>query len=792
MLHPQPSHTQQLLSTFRIVGVASLALLLGLSRAASAHARVPSPPSDPGVATVVQQSEQEQASGEASQAGLTQSPEGRWSRDTGIQLAEEPEPEPKKPVKPWVRLSRRYGPKIDLTVSKVLNPRTIPHKGTMGYQELPESLWRPDRLRDMTYTQFWVLISEGRIHKVKFSQDNRHAWVWTKETAPGGARKEKVILPYDPDLYPFLKIHNVPIEEEPFHYWKNLVGGLSALVVPLWTAVQVLKVINQDDELQEIFEDANAEKIFASGTTFKDIAGIDEVKDEMEELIAYLKDPDRFVAMGAKAPAGILFAGAPGTGKTLMARAIAGEAGVNFWNVSGTSFSDMLVGVGASRVRDIFAKARDSAPCIMFIDEFDAIGMARGGGGGADESTTTINQLLTEMDGFEKNTNVVIMAATNRPEALDPALTRPGRFDRILTMPLPNLKGRKEILNVHAKGRRFAEGLSFDRIGRATAGCTGADLASIVNVAAITAVRAGRDAILEEDLFDAFQLQQSERFGQGGTAADLEEGNVDNPMKRNICLYEAARCVIAAMTPGFDEISKVTACPDNQATGTTFFIPLEDALESQTFTRGYLESKMVVGLAGRCGEKLVLGEAGVSEAGISDLESVNFIAREMVYKYGFNKRLGPVSLMEDQERFLNEEAGTDMADMGQELASIALTEIEELVEAAEAKAIYGLSLNYKCLQALTERLIKDQVVNGAVVDAIWKENGLVSFPDPFTNGFKWDEKTGQLQYPGMPDMDMQTPAPDADEQDHPLDDIHPFYPYRVREDLANLRTTPMF
>ncbi|DBA75980.1 TPA: hypothetical protein ACH3X2_008914 [Trebouxia sp. C0005] len=791
------SLVDRILLALRQIGLAALAVLFGLSTAMSAHASIPLSP-DP-VATTMQQEAVRHGETVFAEAGVSQAADDRWCRDTGIQLAA---------AAPDTPVELRKGPKVDLTKSRVPDPKSIPVDSAS--RKLPQTMWRVDRLRDMTYTQFWHLIQERQIARVRYTDDKRAVMVTTEATAPGGARTEKVGLPFDPDLFDHMVQHGVVIEATSSTPVMGVIAGFIRLFFPITAAVYLIKFafrLGQTQKRDKLFGGARLEMMTSkdSRVTFADIAGIDQVKAEIIELVQFLKHPKKFTDLGARSPAGVLLVGPPGTGKTLLAKAIAGEAGVPFFTAAGTEFMEMFVGIGASRVRDMFQRARANAPCILFIDEFDGLGKQRSFSAmGNDESVHTINQLLTEMDGFEDNTGVVVMAATNRPAALDSALTRPGRFDRIVHLPLPNVDGRIGILKVHARDKELDDSVDFRKIARATAGSTGAELMNLMNQSAILTVRQGREKITEVDVFEALESIHREKYGGGGTAATQFEDEVVPPlMRRSIAVYEAARCLIGYITPHYDEISKVSVCPGGLASGYTYFIPQEEHLESQVVTRGYLEGRMVVGLAGRCAEKLILGEGNVTTAGASDLEHVNNIAREMIYRCGFSKRLGPVALMDTEEVYINKEQSRSIANIGTELAAIALTEVEELIEGAEVKALYGLTLNYKPLQALVERLLRDTTLSGEQVADLLNEAGVIPFPDPFVEGFKWDDN-GRLVYPGMPDEDEEEDEVSAESSQNSEDDIeedeevdavdqwHPRNPYQVRMDLPDVLTDALF
>jgi len=682
--------------------------------------------------------------------------------------------------------------------SKVPDPSAVPANSEIEKMAL-QSAWRPDKLKDMTYTQFWNLIGERQIEKARYTADRRSIYVTTKATAPGGARTEKVGLPYDPDLFDHMVEHGVYIDTPTPNPALPLVHAVLRLVFPVWFSFLLVKFafrVGRKKKRDKIFGGARMESISAKDAliTFNDIAGIDQVKSEIMEVVAFLKDPQRFLKLGARSPAGVLLVGPPGTGKTLLAKAIAGEAGVPFFSIAGTEFMEMFVGVGASRVRDMFQQARKNAPCILFIDEFDGLGKARQyGGAGNDESVHTINQLLAEMDGFEDNTGVVVMAATNRPAALDQALTRPGRFDRIVHLPLPNVEGRVGILEVHSRDKKVASDLDYQRVARATAGFTGAELMNLMNQAAIIAARQGQESIGDRETFEALEKVHRDKMGSGGNAATSFENDVVPPrMRRTIAIYEAARSMIGYLTPNFDEIQRVSVCPGGLATGYTYFLPMEERLESRVTTRGYMESRMVVALAGRCAERLILGDANVSTAGASDLELANSVAREMVYRCGFGQRTGPVALMDNEEVYLNRKRTRRVADISTEMAKIAYADVSELLEAAEAKAYWGLAANYDALKALIEKLEVVESLTGEEVGELVETVGVKRFTAPFVEGYTWGPD-GSLVWPERTDK-PKVEAVGAGNGNGNGSTAPAWWskrnPYMVRSDIADMLADP--
>merc|ERR1719379_3191522 len=380
-----------------------------------------------------------------------------------------------------------------------------------------------------------------------------------------------------------------------------------------------------------------------TGVTFDDVAGAEGAKLELTEVVDFLKDPSKYSALGAKIPKGVIMEGPPGTGKTLLARAVAGEAGVPFISASASEFVEMFVGVGASRVRDLFGQAKKNSPCIVFIDEIDAIGRQRAGGagggmggGGNDEREQTLNQILTEMDGFEGNTGVIVIAATNRADVLDAALTRPGRFDRRVPVDLPDRTGREEILKVHVRGKPLAKDVSLDMVAKRTIGFSGASLANLMNEAAIVAARRDKTEISYDEIDYAIDRQQ---------VGMQKETGMSFPNRQKLVAYhEAGHAVCGLLSPDYDLVTKVTIIPrTNGAGGFTLFTPTEERLESGLYSKRYLESQLAVALGGRVAEELVYGEEEVTTGASNDLQQVRSIARRMVTQWGFSSKLPPVA-----------------------------------------------------------------------------------------------------------------------------------------------------
>jgi cell division protease FtsH len=450
--------------------------------------------------------------------------------------------------------------------------------------------------------------------------------------------------------------------------------------------------------------------------TFGDVAGIDQAKLELNEVVDFLKNADRFTAVGAKIPKGVLLVGPPGTGKTLLARAVAGEAGVPFFSISGSEFVEMFVGVGASRVRDLFEQAKANAPCIVFIDEIDAVGRQRGAGlgGGNDEREQTLNQLLTEMDGFEGNTGIIIIAATNRPDVLDAALLRPGRFDRQVVVDRPDYAGRVEILKVHARGKTLAKDVDLDRIARRTPGFTGADLSNLLNEAAILAARRNLTEISMDEINDAI-----DRVLAGPEKKDRV---MSEKRKELVAYHEAGHALVGALMPDYDPVQKISIIPRGRAGGLTWFTPSEDRMDSGLYSRAYLENQMAVALGGRIAEELIYGEEEVTTGASNDLQQVANVARQMVTRFGMSDNLGPVALGRQQgNMFLGRDIMSER-DFSEETAATIDMEVRDLVDVAYNRAKQVLQENRHILDKLAATLIDKETVDAEELQELLASN----------------------------------------------------------------------
>lgn len=441
--------------------------------------------------------------------------------------------------------------------------------------------------------------------------------------------------------------------------------------------------------------------------TFEDVAGIDEAKEELQEIVEFLRDPHKYSRLGGKIPKGALLVGPPGTGKTLLARAIAGEAGVPFFTISGSDFVEMFVGVGASRVRDMFEQAKKNAPCIVFIDEIDAVGRHRGAGygGGNDEREQTLNQLLVEMDGFEANEGVILIAATNRPDVLDPALLRPGRFDRQVTVSNPDINGRVKILEVHTKKVPVAPGVDLRIIGRGTPGFSGADLANLVNEAALTAARLGKRMVTMDDFESA-----KDRVMMG---AERRSMAMTEDEKKLTAYHEAGHAVVGLNVPAHDPIHKATIIPRGRALGLVMSLPERDQL---SMSREQLTSKIAMAMGGRVAEELIFGDDKVTNGATSDIQQVTRIARAMVTQFGMSDALGTIDYSTEQDSFLGPQGMASKA--SPETQKVIDTEIRRLVEEGYQTAKRILTERAADLESLAQGLLEYETLTGAEINRV--------------------------------------------------------------------------
>jgi cell division protease FtsH len=562
--------------------------------------------------------------------------------------------------------------------------------------------------QEMIFSEFMTRLEAGEIEEVTIKGN-----VISGQLKDG--KKFKTYTAEYPDLVKTLRSNNVritakPEEQNPW-YWNFFFSwGPIILLIAIW--IFFMRQMQTGGNKALSFGKAKAKLVSEKSVkvTFADVAGIEEAKGEVQEIIDFLKDPQKFQKLGGKIPKGVLLVGAPGTGKTLLARAIAGEAGVPFFSMSGSDFVEMFVGVGASRVRDLFDQAKKSAPCIIFIDEIDAVGRHRGAGlgGGHDEREQTLNQLLVEMDGFESNVGVIILAATNRPDVLDPALLRPGRFDRQVIVPQPDVKGRLEILKVHTKGIPVDESLNLEQIARGTPGFSGADLANLVNEAALLAARKSKSKVERSD-FEAAKDKVLMGVERKSMIISEEE-------KKNTAYHEAGHALVAKLTPGTDPLHKVSIIPRGRALGVTQQLPIDD---KYTYSKDYLIKALTVLLGGRAAEEIALKHT-TTGAG-NDLERATELARKMVTEWGMSEKLGPLTFgKKDEQIFLGREIARHK-DYSEKTAVDIDEEVKSIVIDAYNTSKELLTENQDLLEAFAKALLEKETMDGAEIDALIQE-----------------------------------------------------------------------
>ena len=567
------------------------------------------------------------------------------------------------------------------------------------------------------YSELIEQVQKNQVAKVSISPDRTQAVV----TANDG-RKLEVNLPNDPELLNILTKHSVDISVRPQGDDNVLLRALSSFLIPFLLLVGLFFLLRRaqggpgNQAMNFGKSKARVQMEPQTQVTFGDVAGIDQAKLELAEVVDFLKNADRFTAVGAKIPKGVLLVGPPGTGKTLLARAVAGEAGVPFFSISGSEFVEMFVGVGASRVRDLFEQAKGNAPCIVFIDEIDAVGRQRGAGlgGGNDEREQTLNQLLTEMDGFEGNNGIIIIAATNRPDVLDAALLRPGRFDRQVVVDRPDYAGRLEILNVHARGKTLSPDVDLEKIARRTPGFTGADLSNLLNEAAILAARRNLTEISMDEVNDAI-----DRVLAGPEKKDRV---MSEKRKQLVAYHEAGHALVGALMPDYDPVQKISIIPRGRAGGLTWFTPSEERMESGLYSRSYLHNQMAVALGGRVAEEIIFGAEEVTTGASNDLQQVARVARQMVTRFGMSDRLGPVALGRQQgNMFLGRDIAAER-DFSEETAATIDDEVRQLVDMSYRRAKEVLVTNRAVLDKLAQMLVDRETVDSEELQNLLQTN----------------------------------------------------------------------
>jgi cell division protease FtsH len=558
--------------------------------------------------------------------------------------------------------------------------------------------------KDINYSEMIAFLDKGEIKEVTMQGEN----IIGKLT---NGNAFKTYAPKDDKLVTQFREKGVNITAKPTEdswYMTILVSWLPMiLLVGVW--IFFMRQMQSGGGKAMAFGKSKARLITdkSKKITFADVAGIDEAKAELEEVIDFLKDPKKYTRLGGRIPKGLLLIGPPGTGKTLLARAIAGEAEVPFLTISGSDFVEMFVGVGASRVRDLFSQAKKNAPCIIFIDEIDAVGRHRGAGlgGGHDEREQTLNQLLVEMDGFESNEGVILISATNRPDVLDPALLRPGRFDRQVIVPLPDVKGREKIFEVHARKTPIAEDVDFAVLARGTPGTSGADIENLINEAVLNAARDNKDKVNMRD----FEFAKDKIL----MGTERKSMVISDEEKRNTSYHETGHVLVARMIPGTDPIHKVTIIPRGRALGLTQQLPID---EKHTYPREYLEKNIAILLGGRAAEEIILHDF-TTGAG-NDIERATNLARKMVCEWGMSEKMGPLSYGKKEEQiFLGREFATHK-DYSEDTAKNIDAEVVFIVTQNYEKAKKILSDHIEILHKIAEELLEKEVLNGAEVDIL--------------------------------------------------------------------------
>lgn len=594
---------------------------------------------------------------------------------------------------------------------------------------------------EITYSDFISQVEKKNVDSVTM----------TNNSISGKLKDGSEFATYAPDndaqLLPKLSEGGVIITAKPPEqpsWWMNLLSSLLPIIILVGVWFWIMNQTQGGGGRVMSFGKSRA-KMTAEGqvhVNFSDVAGEDEAKEELSEVVDFLKNPGRYTAIGAKIPKGVLLVGPPGTGKTLLAKAVAGEARVPFFSISGSDFVEMFVGVGASRVRDLFAQAKKNAPCIVFIDEIDAVGRQRGSGlgGGHDEREQTLNQLLVEMDGFGSNEGIITIAATNRPDILDPALLRPGRFDRRVVVGRPDLRGRLAILRVHAKNKPLEPDVDLNTIAKKVPGFTGADLANMLNEAALLAARQNRKTISMADLEEA-----SEKVSYG---PERKSHKVSDEERKITAYHESGHAIMATLLKDADPVHKVTIIPRGQAGGYTMMLPHE---ERSFITKSHLLAQLRVALGGRCAEKIIFNE--ISSGASGDLQQVTGILRKMIMEWGMSDRLGPMIFGEHQEQiFLGKQLGSER-NYGETVATIIDEEMHKYLDEAYNDTMQTLMDNMPVLEAMAQALLEVETIDHKQVENLFKYHSLYA---PGEEPKKEDDEESPL--PPMPKDEGPSPS----------------------------------
>jgi len=583
----------------------------------------------------------------------------------------------------------------------------------------------------MSYGRFLDYVDAGRVTAVDIFDGGRTAVVEAVDPdLDNRVQRLRVDLPgVAPELVNKLKDQGISFDIHPPRSTPPAVGLLGNLLFPLLLIGSLIFLARRSSGMPggpgQAMQFGKTKARFAmeadTGVKFDDVAGVEEAKQDLEEVVTFLKTPERFTSVGAKIPRGVLLVGPPGTGKTLLAKAIAGEAGVPFFSLSGSEFVEMFVGVGASRVRDLFKRAKENSPCLIFIDEIDAVGRQRGAGigGGHDEREQTLNQLLTEMDGFEGNSGIIIIAATNRPDVLDSALMRPGRFDRQVMVDAPDIKGRLSILKVHSRNKKLAEDVSLEAVARRTPGFTGADLANLLNEAAILTARRRKEATTLAEIDDAV-----DRVIAGMEGKPLTDGR----SKRLIAYHEVGHALVGTLVKHHDPVQKVTLIPRGQAQGLTWFAPDE---EQMLVSRAQLRARIMGALGGRAAEDVVFGHAEVTTGAGGDIQQVASMTRQMVTRFGMSE-LGPLSLEAgNQEVFLGRDLMT-RSDVSDAIANKIDEAVRQIVLSCYSDTVKLVESHRACMDRLVEMLIEKESLDGDEFRAVVAEFATIPEKERFS------------------------------------------------------------
>ena len=569
---------------------------------------------------------------------------------------------------------------------------------------------------EIIFSDFWSAVDRGDVQEVTIQGQHVHGKYQSGE-------RFRTFSPSDPDMVKTLREKNIriaakPEDDSPWYFVLLVNWFPMLLLVGVW--VFFMRQMQAGGGKAMSFGKSRARLLNENQTkvTFSDVAGVDEAKEELQEVIAFLKDPKKFTRLGGRIPKGCLLVGPPGTGKTLLARAIAGEAGVPFFSISGSDFVEMFVGVGASRVRDLFLQAKKQAPCIVFVDEIDAVGRQRGAGlgGGHDEREQTLNQLLVEMDGFEANDGVILIAATNRPDVLDPALLRPGRFDRRVVVPRPDIKGREGILHVHSRRVPLENDVDIRVLARGTPGFAGADLENLVNEAALLAARNDKDKVNMSD----FELAKDKVM----MGTERKSMIISDEEKRNTAYHEAGHALVAVLLPGADPVHKVTIIPRGMALGLTQQLPID---ERHSQDKQHLMNNVTILFGGRVAEELILDQL-TTGAG-NDIERATELAHRMVCEWGMSEKLGPMTFGKKEEQIFLGRDFTQQQDYSENTAIEIDREVRRIIQDGYNRAKEILTANLGLLHRVAKELLEKEVLDGAEIDVIVKAHAAESGPD---------------------------------------------------------------